>query len=294
MNFGCLKETPSIRNYDYEIVCGASKIEIPTEYILPDDRLPKVRNQGNVGACMAFACVEILEVFNRIELNSDKTFSAGFFYGYNRSDNSYDGGMYPSEALKCSMKTGSVPTSIFDELVEMPKMKRMVQDRKDLAEIAKKYRIKGYSSIASPSQLKNRDKVRKALIQCQYPLLAISNSYFGGCHAIIVIGYNEEGWIIQNSWGEGWGNNGRDTIPYSSNGINHIYVLHDEVFEMNFIDVDKSKWYYDAIKETVFNGLMQGTGEDTFHPDKPLTRAEMAQICVNLCKKIDEVLEQHK
>lgn len=294
MNFGCLKETPSIRNYDYDIVCGASKIEIPTEYILPDDRLPKVRNQGSVGACVAFACVEILEVFNRMELNSDKTFSAGFFYGYNRPDWSNGWGMIPSSALNYFMETGSVPTSMFDELKEMPEMKKLVQGRKDLAEIAKKYRIKGYSSITSPNVIANRDKVRKALLQCQYPLLAISNKYFGESHAIILIGWNEEGWIIQNSWGEAWGNKGRKTVPYTSNGINYIYVLHDEVFEMKFKDVSKDAWYYNPIKEAVFTGIMNGKSEEIFDPDSPPTRAEMAQFGVNLMKKINEILETQK
>ena len=59
---------------------------------------------------------------------------------------------------------------------------------------------------------------------------------------------------------------------------------------MKFNDVSKDKWYYDAIRETVFNGLMQGTSEDTFEPDRPITRGEMAQLCVNLCKKVDDIL----
>ena len=290
MNFGCLKEIPSTRNYDYDIVCGASQPKLPDTYMLPKDRLPKVGNQGNTNSCVAFAVVSILEVMYRIEFGSDINLSKGFFYGYNRPQNQMQMGMYPSKALDCCRKTGSVPASLFDILKEMPEMYELVKDRNDLSEVAKRYRIKGYSTIDFPSN--NATKVKQALYDLKIPLLAISNRYFGGCHAVIIVGWEKDGFIIQNSWGESWGNNGRGKVPYDA--INYVYILADEVFEMKFTDVDKSKWYYDAIKETVFNGMMQGTGESTFEPDKPLTRGEMAQICVNLCKKIDAVLEQHK
>ena len=290
MTFGCLQETPSIRNYDYDIVCGASQTKLPDTYMLPKDRLPKVGNQGNTNSCVAFAVVAILEVMYRIEFGSDINLSEGFFYGYNRPQNQMQMGMYPSKTLDCCRKTGSVPISLFNILEEMPEMYDLVKNREDLVEVAKKFRIKGYSTIDFPSN--NATKVKQALYEKQYPLLAISNRYFGGSHAVIIVGWEKDGFIIQNSWGESWGNNGRGKVPYDA--INYVYILADEVFEMNFTDVDKNKWYYDAINETVFNGLMKGTGETTFDPDKPLTRAEMAQICVNLCKKIDAVLEQRK
>ena len=285
MMFGCLKETPSLRNYDYDIVCGTTNDELPESYMLPDDRLPTVRDQGNVGACVAFACVEIMEVLNKIEFNTHKTFSAGFFYGYNRDADEGFEGMYPSRALDHFMVTGSVPTTRFDELREMPEMRELVQSRKDLAEIAEKYRIKGYSVITSPKY--NVEKVRQALYTNKYPLLAISNTYFGGSHAIIIVGWEKDGFVIQNSWGESWGNKGRKKVPFSA--INYVYVLTDEVFEMKFTDVPKERWSYKAIKEAVFTGLMKGTSETTFEPGRALTREELAQFGVNILKKMDEI-----
>ena len=37
---------------------------------------------------------------------------------------------------------------------------------------------------------------------------------FCGYHAIALVGYNEEGFIIRNSWGRKFGDNGYVTIPY--------------------------------------------------------------------------------
>ena len=37
--------------------------------------------------------------------------------------------------------------------------------------------------------------------------------YCGG-HAIVCIGYDEEGFILLNSWGPKWGYNGKCILPY--------------------------------------------------------------------------------
>lgn len=39
------------------------------------------------------------------------------------------------------------------------------------------------------------------------------DSFIGG-HAVAIVGYNKDGFIIRNSWGEKFGNNGYTTIPY--------------------------------------------------------------------------------
>lgn len=35
-----------------------------------------------------------------------------------------------------------------------------------------------------------------------------------GYHAVMVYGFNEKGWLCQNSWGKYWGNKGRFILPY--------------------------------------------------------------------------------
>ena len=129
--------------------------------------------------------------------------------------------------------------------------------------------------------------MKEAVFVHDVPLLAISRNYFGGSHAVIIIGYTESGFIIQNSWGEKWGNKGRKEIPFEA--IDYAYLLIDEVFNLNFKDVKETDWFYKAVKEAVFGGLMKGRSEDTFDPTAPCTRAEMAQFGVNLLKKIEEI-----
>lgn len=285
MEFGCLKETPSVRTYTYGGVCGSREINLPESYMLPNERLPKVTSQGSIWACVAFSIAEILSIFNYDEFGKQEQFSEGFIYGYNRKADYR--GMYPQSTLDLMTKTGSVPKKYYNELCEMPYMASKIRENPNidvLVEIAQKYKIKGYVGFLRGEI----EEVKEALLSSQTPILAVSDSYFGGSHAIIIIGWEKDGWVVQNSWGENWGNGGRACIPYSA--VQQKFLISDEVFELKFNDVSKDKWYYDAIRETVFNGLMQGTSEDTFEPDRPITRGEMAQLCVNLCKKVDDIL----
>jgi hypothetical protein len=133
--------------------------------------------------------------------------------------------------------------------------------------------------------------MKAALYEKQYPLFTISNRYFGEPHAIIIIGWDEDGFIIQNSWGKGWGNNGRKTIPTSA--VSYAYLLLDEVFKLKFTDVKETDWYYKAVKNCVFTGIMNGMSEDTFAPDAGLTRAQFAQAMMNK-QEIDDNVNKIK
>ncbi len=45
-----------------------------------------------------------------------------------------------------------------------------------------------------------------------------------------------------------------------------------------FTDVPDDAWYANAVEYVKTEGLMSGTSEDTFEPDRPLTRAMMAAV----------------
>lgn len=283
MKFGVRDSAPSLRVYTYEAVGG---IDLPKAFTVTD--LPKVKNQGSVNSCCACAAAEILEVLNGREFDSHTEFSEGYIYGRCRSENGKYKGMYPDLLVEELRKKGSVPTTIFNKSFEMPEMQEILKTHKSIAKldgIAEKYRIKGYVAFLG----KKYDEMKEALYVHDVPLLAISRNYFGGSHAVIIIGYTESGFIIQNSWGEKWGNKGRREVPFDA--IDYAYLFIDEVFELNFKDVKETDWFYKAVKDCVFGGLMKGRSEDVFDPGAPLTRAEAAQLMANFSKKIDEILK---
>jgi hypothetical protein len=134
-----------------------------------------------------------------------------------------------------------------------------------------------------------KKEIKRAIYENQCPILGIANKYFGEPHAVMIVGWDKDGFIIQNSWGEEWGNKGLKTIALEY--INYAFLLLDEVLELKFKDVPSDAWYYNAIRECVFNGYMNGMSEDTFAPDAPLTRAQYAQGTVNTQKKNDAVIQ---
>ena len=49
-----------------------------------------------------------------------------------------------------------------------------------------------------------------------------------------------------------------------------------------FEDVDPGAWYADAVNEAARLGIVQGTGDGKFEPERAITRAEVAAMCVRL------------
>lgn len=273
--------------------CGAFRcgsVELPSEYILDEELIPDVRDQGHVNSCVGFAITNIMQILNQVETGQRERFSAGYVYGKCRSDSANFEGMYIGPTLDYLIKTGACFESDFPENVEMPEIREMVKNRTDLDEKAEPYHIKGYEVYAWALKEKKYNAVKEALYTYKTPILADAD-FPGGSHAVCIIGWNDkvQKFIIVNSWGDSWGENGIGEISYER--LNRGYLLMDAKNSntiMPFKDVEENKWYYNAVKHVYNAGLMNGTSADSFEPDRPITRAEMAQVLVNLCKKMDD------
>ena len=51
-----------------------------------------------------------------------------------------------------------------------------------------------------------------------------------------------------------------------------------EAGEAVFTDLDEDSWYYQAVNWAAGTGAVLGTSEDTFSPDEPITREQLAVI----------------
>lgn len=114
------------------------------------------------------------------------------------------------EALKTIKNLGAVKNNVFDVNVEMQEAKSRVEEKKFMLEaLAEDYKITSYA------RLNSIDEIKSWMILHQLPvpicilvkdmkldknnIIQIPETTVGG-HAILIIGWNEFGFIIQNSW----------------------------------------------------------------------------------------------
>ena len=283
---GCLIRPSNTRNYIFP--SSAEDVTLPTEYILPDDRIPTVRDQGDTNSCVGHGLAEAMGVLYGVEFGNEKLLSPWYIYGNKECRKGYTGlGMFLSDAVDGVRKCGTVPLPDFDVRKEPPDIIDAVSKRPELAEAARPYKIKGYVQIPKYAMSnKFTGELKRALYTYKTPIVIASGKYFGGGHCVVLIGWNKNNnFIFLNSWGNGYGDHGKSTIPPMY--IDEAYVLLDEDLILPFTDVQAGDWYYKDIKAAYLSGIVRGNGgtQNTFDPDNPITRGEAAAIVFRVLEK---------
>jgi len=117
-------------------------------------------------------------------------------------------------------------------------------------ETAKSYVIKGYARVNTIEGLKRSLKLNGPCL-IAFPVFDEESPYMwrnergvpkeeAMGHAMCVVGYNKEGFIIRNSWGKEWQDDGHCTYPYEDWGAHwEIWTTIDE--ETNGISFPEKK-----------------------------------------------------
>ena len=197
----------------------------PAELSLPKildyrKELQPIRNQGAQGSCAAqsSSCMKEWQERRDIELN---TYMSPQFI-YNNRENEGEG-MYGRDVMRILSKLGCC----LEKDYEYGKVEDQEEIDDQLYEKALNFRIKAYA------QIKTIDGCKKALFQngpclITFPVYNHSttmwkpekiNQKMSGGHAMTIVGYNKEGFIIRNSWGQGWGDNGYCIYPFDDFGM---------------------------------------------------------------------------
>lgn len=234
-----------------------------------------IKKQGAYGSCAAQALAGWAQAWYKKTTGKVVEMSSGYIMAYSRPfvpDENTGGLIFPRD-LDAFLKCGTCPSSEFEH--------HSTAYGCYLAAEAAKDRIKtiirpiGYKSLGSADKQLQLSRIKEYLDKHQMPLF-VSAKVANYNHAVLAIGVDGEDVICLDSDNRNW------RVKYSTYDINKVYHIWGEEIGLNFKDVNKDDWAYPAIKYAYENGLMQGTSNDTFEPNKPLTRAEMAQILYNM------------
>ena len=213
--FNLVRSPIDKRDWDYKKHM-VSSVNIPESLDLRD-RLPRVRNQGTEGACAAFACATMKEYQERKDVGYSGHFSPRFVYLL-REDPSTEG-MYLRDVMRILTNYGICPEN------NLP-YQRVVDKQaitKDIYYSAIMYNISGYAQVYSVDDLKvalNKDGPCIIALPVynrgiQFWRKNSDDAELLGGHAVCFCGYDKDkGFLLRNSWGTSYAENGYTWYPY--------------------------------------------------------------------------------
>ena len=218
-SFGALFSKPDVRDY----TATTQLSEFPKEFEL---KLPKVKNQGPIGSCVAHSLSTIVEYFNEKETGNYEEMSTGYIYGNRRFSLHKGSGMYTRDAIYTVVKYGDVPNVYFPVNVEVPYAIDKFENEVDKIEAA------GYQfKFCEYFKLKDEAAIKTSIMENGPAIITmnwfedikvkdgvmvtneVKTAKTGG-HCMVIYGWNETGWKVRNSWGTFWGDSGNVIIPY--------------------------------------------------------------------------------
>lgn len=243
--YGALPSPPDSRDYKASDHIAMGKR--PKEYMPPE--LAPVLNQGMVPSCVAHALATIKTYQEHRECNQMLLFSTDFIY-WNRKPTDYQGpGMITREALANLCKDGTPPREYLPGNYGYVPGYAATYLTDQIRELAKPQVISKYAACHTVDEV----------CQCIYangPVAIVTGIYDSfdvfmdwhlpeptpreqrhGAHAVAAIGYNPDGVIIQNSWGEYWGKGGLALMPYTYSPVTERWIVVDKVSEWDIIEL---------------------------------------------------------
>ena len=192
-------------------------LQLKDEY-LPDPGLLTIRDQGKEGACTGFGLAATINFLNKMK-NIDEPVSERMLYEMARQHDRWPGEAYEGSSARGAMKgwhkNGVCPERDWKYRPGQRRRGDYLTEKRALA--ALKYPLGAYYRV-----LKKRSDLHAALMEtgAVFVSAAVHDGWrnprggfirktgdmiTNGGHAFCIIGYTEDGFLVQNSWGDRWG-----------------------------------------------------------------------------------------
>lgn len=218
---GAFPSKPDARDFVAQVVHPEAALQFPPVYAVQN--LPPVRNQQNEGTCVGHALVGILDYYE-IKGKYDRQLSVRDAYAGARVIEPVDGeGSTPRSALKNAQQAGVCHEKDWPYVPQQPGSPGL---------FAAKHRPP--NKVGAYAQVPLNALDIKANIFQRGPLLIVIpvtdgfwepnkegmvslENIIRGYHAVVLVGYDDSknAYLLRNSWGTEWGQQGYCWLPYS-------------------------------------------------------------------------------
>ncbi|MEO1112971.1 MAG: C1 family peptidase, partial [Pseudomonadota bacterium] len=187
----------------------------------PDPELSPIRDQGGEGSCTGFALSSAITFLNRLRharLSSPveaPLASARMLYEMAKLNDEWPGEDYEGSSIRAALKGFFNNGVCSEDLAPYREGERNWYLNKHQAEDARKVGLGAYfrlrpqiidyhAALNEAGVIYASAMVHRGWQRPRRGDIAPSNVTEGG-HAFIIVGYDDKGFLIQNSWGEQWG-----------------------------------------------------------------------------------------
>lgn len=232
--------------------------------------LQRVRNQGIQGTSLAFVGSCMVEWYTRKILKEPIEASPQFIYNNRPNQDS---------TLLCGRDLMNILKNHGCCLEESYPYGKKDPIEDEVYTEASKHKIDGYARMRTMDTLKKSLLVNGPCLIC-FPVFNHTTQLWKqrkeeeklGCHAMTIVGYNGKGFILRNSWGEHWDNNGYCIYPYSDWGC------HDEIWTVvSESNINRWKLRVNSVVLKAFSDKSASMGNGNKRPSSmPTPRPRMS------------------